>query len=74
MIVRIFQRDNALRIVIFRYKNTQSLSVELENLVEFAVCQVEVKPKEDITSFVDAVIDSSRYFVLRLCWFPTPIC
>jgi hypothetical protein len=29
-------------------------------------CFIEVKPGEDITYFLDAVIDSSRYYVLRL--------
>ena len=31
-----------------------------------AECPVEIQPGETITSFIDAVIDSSRYFVLKI--------
>ena len=65
-LLKIFQRDKKLRIVLFSYKDPQSLSTAEENLVEFGECPIEVKPKEDIMAFVDAVIDSSRYYVIRL--------
>ena len=40
-----------------------------DNLIEFAACPIQVKPKEDIIHFVDSVIDSSRYFVIRFLSF-----
>ena len=64
-LMKIFQMDTSLRMVIFRYKNNLSLSKDPDNLIEFAACPIQVKPKEDIIQFVDSVIDSSRYFVIR---------
>lgn len=60
------QGDTKLRISIYSYKNPQSLATSEDNLVLFGECPIEVPPKGDITYFVDAVIDSSRYYVIRL--------
>ena len=60
-----FQTDDRLRIVLYRYKDPENSSATDDNLVTFAECPIIVKPHEDITPFVDAVIDSSRYYVLR---------
>ena len=65
-LLKVFQQDKKLRIVLFSYKDPQSLSTAEENLVKFGECPIEVKPKEDIIAYVDAVIDSSRYYVIRL--------
>jgi hypothetical protein len=65
-ILRVYQCDVRLRIVLYSYKNPASLSTCADNLVVFGECPIEVKPREDIIAFVDAVIDSSRYFVLRI--------
>jgi hypothetical protein len=64
-LLRVFQHDQKLRIVLYSYNNPASLSTDTENLSIFGECPIEVKPKEDILAFVDSVIDSSRYFVLR---------
>ena len=64
--LRIFQADTVLRIVLFAYRDPTSLMTADENLVLFGECPIEVKPAEDITAYVDSVIDSSRYFVIRL--------
>ena len=64
-LVRVYQQDKKCRIILYSYKNTSSLSTSDENLSMFGECPIEVKPREDIISFVDAVIDSSRYYVLR---------
>jgi len=66
-LLRIFQEDTKLRIILYSYKDSSSLSTSEDNLVQFGECPIEIKPKEDILAFVDAVIDSSRYFVIRLC-------
>lgn len=63
--LKVFQTDDKLKIVLYRYKDPASTST-VDNLIIFAECPISVKPKEDITPFVDAVIDSSRYYVLRL--------
>lgn len=65
-LLRVYQSDLRLRIVLYTYKNPASLSTSIDNLVVFGECPIEVKPREDIIAFVDAVIDSSRYFVLRI--------
>lgn len=64
--LRCYQADTKLRIVLYSLKDTANRSVADDNVIEFAECPIEVKAKETITSFVDAVIDSSRYYVLRV--------
>lgn len=64
-LLRIFHADTRLRIALYTFKDTTTLMETDENLVPFCECPIEVKPKGDITPFVDAVIDSSRYFVIR---------
>ena len=64
--MRILQTNTRLRIVVYAYRDEATLMSSDENLVLFGECPIEVKPGEDITNFFDAVIDSSRYFVLRL--------
>jgi hypothetical protein len=61
----VFQSDDRLRVVLYRYLDTASLSAGPDNLAAFAECPIQVRPGEAITPFVDGVIDSSRYFVLR---------
>jgi len=64
--LRIFQADAKLKIIIYSYKDPTSSNSSEENLKEFGQCPFEIIPKEPITPFVDSVIDSSRYFVLKL--------
>jgi len=64
--MKIFQTEKKLRIVIYRFNDPTTVLTTPENLTAFAECHIEVKPKEDITGYVDAVIDSSRYYVLRI--------
>ena len=63
--LKIFQADKKLRIAIYRFKDNGTLLTTDENLVLFAECPIEVKAKEDITPYVDAVADSSRYYVIK---------
>jgi hypothetical protein len=65
-VMRVFQADTKMRIVLYAYKDSTTLLETDENLVQFGECPIEVQPAEDITKYVDAVIDSSRYFVLRM--------
>lgn len=64
--LKVIQCDLKLRVAIFRYKDETTLLTTPENLVLFGECPIEVEPKGDITPFVDSVVDSSRYFVVRL--------
>lgn len=63
--LKIFQADDKLRIVLYRYKDPTSFAVG-DNLLPFAECPIQMTPHEVITPFVDAVIDSSRYFAIRI--------
>lgn len=63
--LKVFQRDDRLRVVLYRYLDPSSMSSAAENLAPFAECPIHVQPGEVVTPFVDGVIDSSRYFVLR---------
>ncbi len=65
-LLRVFQSDTTLRIVLYAYRDSSTLMTSDENLVFFGECPIQVKPNEVVTSCVDSVIDSSRYFVLRL--------
>lgn len=42
------------------------MNMTAENLNIFGQCPIEIKPHENITPYVDAVIDSSRYYVVRI--------
>lgn len=64
--LQIFQADTQLRIILFSYKDANHLTMTAENILPLGQCPIEVKHGENITTFVDAVIDSSRYYVLRL--------
>ena len=64
--LRIYQTNTRLRLVLYAYRDTSTLMSTDENLIFFGECPIEVTPGEDVTTYVDAVIDSSRYFVLRL--------
>jgi adaptin ear-binding coat-associated protein 1/2 len=64
--MRIFQKDTKLRIALYAYKDTTTVGLTTdENLVAFCECPIAIEPKGDMTGFVDAVVDSSRYFVIR---------
>ena len=64
--LRVYQNDVILRIAIFTYQDILVQALTVENTTLFCECFVEVKPGGDVLQFVDAVIDSSRYFVLRI--------
>jgi len=55
-----------LRIVVYGFKDPEHQVVDDNHIVQFGECPVEVKAHENITTYVDAVIDSSRYYVLRI--------
>lgn len=54
-----------LRIVLYRYKDESTYLATPENLIQFAESLIAINPSEDITPYVDSVVDSSRYFVLK---------
>jgi hypothetical protein len=58
--------DQILFVRIYQILNGYSRTPTDENLQFFAECPVEIKPNETITNFIDAVIDSSRYFALKI--------
>lgn len=64
--LRVIGHSEKLKIIIYAYRDPTTLLASDENLVKFGECPVEVPPHGDITTFVDAVIDSSRYYVLRI--------
>jgi adaptin ear-binding coat-associated protein 1/2 len=64
--IKVFQSTTRLKISLYAYKDTTTLMSTDENLILFGECPIEIKPSEDVTPYVDAVIDSSRYFVLKL--------
>jgi len=64
--LRVTQADTKLKITVYAYRDPTKLLASEDNLAKFAECPIEVPPKGDITPFVDAVIDSSRYYVLRI--------
>jgi len=64
--LKIFQGGDKLRLVVYSFKDPLKTSVTAENIQMFGECPIEVKPGENILGFVDAVIDSSRYYVVRI--------
>eukprot|EP01041_Mallomonas_annulata_P009249 gene9249-19199_t len=64
--LKVFQTDTKLKVSIYRFIDATTVLTTPENITLFAECHIEVKPKEDITAFVDAVIDSSRYYVVKI--------
>ena len=69
--LRVYHCDTLLRIVVFRYRDETTHRSTDDNLSLFCECVVQVTEDEDMTSFVDGVIDSSRYYVLRCDVFTT---
>ena len=70
--LKIFQKNMKLIITIYRYKDTNPTTASLlpdtsdDRLEVFCECPIDLKPQENIIPFVDAVIDSSRYYVMRV--------
>lgn len=65
--LRIFHNDkSSVRIVLYSYKDPTSRSTADENLQVFGECPIEIVPKQSINAYIDEVIDSSRYFVLKI--------
>lgn len=65
-LLRVLQNDVKLFVRIYSYNDPKSLAASPENLTLFGECPIEVQPKGDIIAFVDGVIDSSRYYVVRI--------
>ena len=53
--MKTFQSEGTMKVVLYGADGA-----------EFGECPITVQPREDILKFVEGVIDSSRYFVLRL--------
>ena len=60
------QADTKLFVRIYMIKGAYSRSPDDSVLQLSAECPVAIQPGETITNFIDAVIDSSRYFVLKI--------
>ena len=65
-LLRVLQNDVKLYVRIYSYNDPKSLAASPENITLFGECPIEVQPKGDIIAFVDGVIDSSRYYVVRM--------
>jgi hypothetical protein len=65
-LLRVFQADEKLRVAIYSYKDSKSLSSTDDNIQLFGECPIKLKYHGDIAPYVDAVIDSSRYYVIRI--------
>lgn len=66
-VLRIYQKENSLRIIIYRFKDEKSTLLSDDNLLLFGECPITIQAGENVMAFVDGVIDSSRYFVIRYC-------
>eukprot|EP01035_Chromulina_nebulosa_P017403 gene17403-22952_t len=64
--LRLYQAESIVRLVLFNYKDQTNRNTNDENLSLFAECIIEIKPNESIESYIDEVVDSSRYFVIKL--------
>jgi hypothetical protein len=64
--LQIFQADRKLRIVLYSYKDQNRQIMDTDSITPFGQCPIEIKPGESITNFADGVVDSSRYYVVRL--------
>ena len=65
--LRVYQRGDALRVIIYRVPPVSLQPTDDSPHAIFAECQIQISPSErDLLRFVDGVIDSSRYFVLKI--------
>ena len=64
--LRVYQNDKQLFVRIYKFASAYKKDPNDDDLVLFAECPIEIKPKEAITSYIDNVVDSSRYFVLKI--------
>lgn len=64
--LKVFQADTKLRIVLYSFKDPSNTNVTAENINPIGECPIDLKPGDNVIGFVDAVIDSSRYYVLRI--------
>lgn len=65
--LRVYQRRNDLRVIVYREPPLSMQPTDDSPHSIFAECPISLNPTEgDMLRFVDGVIDSSRYFVLRV--------
>lgn len=64
--MKIFQADIKLRIALYSFKDPAKTVVSDDNLQFFGECPIELKVDDSLTTYVDGVIDSSRYYVIRV--------
>lgn len=65
--LRVYQRGDSLRIIIYRQLPLSLQPIDDSPYSIFAECPIKITNAEmDMVRFVDGVIDSSRYFVLRV--------
>jgi adaptin ear-binding coat-associated protein 1/2 len=65
--LRVYQRNDSLRIIVYRQMPLSMQPTDDSPYNVFAECRVTLSSEEgDILRYVDGVIDSSRYFVLKI--------
>lgn len=65
--MRVYRGDNDMKVRIYTFIDTTSLNNTTDsNIKQFAECHFKLSPGEVISTYIDSVIDSSRYFVLRI--------
>lgn len=65
-VMKLVQCDKKLMIRIYEDKKTTMGNVVTSELVLFAECPIVLDNNMVINNFVESVVDSSRYFVLRI--------
>ncbi len=65
-VMKVVQCDNKLFVRIYEDKKTTMGNVVTSELVLFSECPIVLENNMIISNFVENVVDSSRYFVLRI--------
>lgn len=65
--LRVYQRNDSLRVIVYRVLPLSLQPTDDSPYSIFAECPIAIEATEnDMVRFVDGVVDSSRYFVLRV--------
>lgn len=64
-VTRVYQLGDDLAVRLYRFRDAGSTLTTDDNLELFAECAIHLEKDDALSKFVDEVVDSSRYFVLR---------
>lgn len=64
-VTRVYQLGDDLAVRLYRFRDAGSTLTTDDNLELFAECPIHLEKDDALSKFVDEVVDSSRYFVLR---------